>query len=89
MIPVHNGTVTLNARGKATLGAQYDPALQMTRVTLSVGDSVLEAWVPMIQLADLLSEALEAAGNDSGAIGYDAYTTRTNTRLAHIAKAGA
>ena len=87
MIPVHNGTVTINAKGKATLAAQYDPVLQMTRVTLSVGDSNLEAWVPMIQLADLLSEALEAAGNDSGAIGYDAYTTRTNTRLAHIAKA--
>ena len=89
MINAHNGMVTLNTRGKATLSAQYDPALQMTRVTLTVGDSNLEAWVPMIQLADLLSEALEAASNDTAAIGYDAYQTRTNTRLAHIAKAGA
>ena len=89
MINAHNGMVTLNSRGKATLSAHYDPVIQMTRVTLTVGDSNLEAWVPMIQLADLLSEALEVASNDTGAIGYDAYTTRTNTRLAHIAKAGA
>lgn len=84
MINVHNGMVTVEESGKTHINAVYDKDLKMTRLSILVGQSTVEAWLPAHRLAELLSEVLETVRQDPGAIGFDTDAARTNRRLAHL-----
>ncbi len=79
--------VTYSAKERAAVSAAYDPALQMTRLVTTMGDSTIETWLPTHQLADLLASCFDAAASDTSSIGYDTWAARQpqlNPRLAPV-----
>lgn len=80
-----NSSITVAAKGRAVVSAEYDPAVKMTRLTTEVGETRLETWLPTHQLAELLATAFNAAASDETSIGFDTWHAKQpNPRLAHL-----